>query len=333
MEWLEDSITIMGSPVLYMDIMALAWFALAWFGYGQFADANYRRRLNLIRIMDDMRTRWMHQILKRDSRISDATLVGNIVRSILFYASTSILVLLGLFTVMGSQTAGLTVLRAIPFAVGATPLMFDVKISLMVLIFIYVFFKLSWSVRQYNYVNIIIGAAPMPHEGKHHHFDYAERAGKLVGNAGRHFNMADKLAVQDGLQRGAGFLLFAVQRPQDGIGRDLVGEQPNPPAAIEQDVSPMGHFNPAAGKSLVVISAPKQGHALCQPQSPAQLNEGLAGLFLQPLHLLFRQMLFLRRFEELHIGIQPGQQTVQQAVALLVGGEHVLPPPVRLPEG
>ena len=189
MEWLEDSITIMGSPVLYMDIMALAWFALAWFGYGQFADANYRRRLNLIRIMDEMRTRWMHQILKRDSRISDATLVGNIVRSILFYASTSILVLLGLFTVMGSQTAGLTVLRAIPFAVGATPLMFDVKISLMVLIFIYVFFKLSWSVRQYNYVNIIIGAAPMPHEGKHHHFDYAERAGKLVGNAGRHFNM------------------------------------------------------------------------------------------------------------------------------------------------
>ncbi len=189
MEWLKNSITFMGTPVLYADMLALAWFALAWFGYGKFADANYHRRLNLIRIMDEMRTRWMHQIMRRENRISDATLVGNIVRAILFYASTSILVLLGLFTVLGSQSAGLQVLNSLPFTMGATPFMFDIKISLMVLIFIYVFFKLSWSVRQYNYVNIIIGAAPMPGEGKHHHFDYAERAGKLIGNAGRHFNM------------------------------------------------------------------------------------------------------------------------------------------------
>jgi len=189
MEWFEKAFYLGETSILYMDAVALFWFGACWFGYAKFADANYHRRLNLIRIMDEMRTRWMHQILKRDSRISDATLVGNIVRAILFYASTSILVLLGLFTVMGSQTAGLNVLRAIPFTMGASPFMFDIKISLMVLIFIYVFFKLSWSVRQYNYVNIIIGAAPMPGEGKHHHFDYAERAGKLIGNAGRHFNM------------------------------------------------------------------------------------------------------------------------------------------------
>jgi uncharacterized membrane protein len=118
----------MGTPVLYVDMLALAWFALAWFGYGKFADANYHRRLNLIRIMDEMRTRWMHQIMRRENRISDATLVGNIVRAILFYASTSILVLLGLFTVLGSQSAGLQVLNSLPFTMGATPFMFDIKI-------------------------------------------------------------------------------------------------------------------------------------------------------------------------------------------------------------
>lgn len=189
MHWLERSISFGGSPVLYLDMLALGWFLIGWLGYARFADHHYHKRLNLVRIMDDMRTRWMHQILRRESRIADATLIGNILRSITFFASTAILILMGLITLLGAQAQGMKVVQSIPFAIGATPLMYEVKICLLVLIFVYAFFKLTWSMRQYNYVNIIVGAAPMPDEARHHHQAYADRAGKLVGNAGRHFNM------------------------------------------------------------------------------------------------------------------------------------------------
>lgn len=188
MEWLQQSVSYQGNPVLYLDILAFAWFAFAWFGYARFADKHYGTRKNLIRIMDDMRTRWMHQMLKRDVRIADATLIGNIMRVISFFASTTILILMGIITVMGAGEQGISMVKAVPFTIGNTPLMWELKLALLALIFIYAFFKLTWSVRQYNYVSIVVGAAPMPDEHPEQHFEFADRAGKLIGNAGRHFN-------------------------------------------------------------------------------------------------------------------------------------------------
>lgn len=188
MEWLYESVAYRGNSVLHLDILAFAWFALAWFGYARFADRHYGTRKNLIRIMDDMRSRWMHQMLKRDTRIADATLIGNIMRTISFFASTTILILMGIITVMGAHDSGISMVQTIPFTMGNTPLMWELKLALLALIFVYAFFKLTWSVRQYNYVSIVVGAAPMPHEHPEQHFEFADRAGKLIGNAGRHFN-------------------------------------------------------------------------------------------------------------------------------------------------
>lgn len=189
MEWLQQSVDYQGNPILHLDIIAFFWFVLAWFGYARFADKSYGTRLNLIRIMDHMRARWMQQMLKRDVRIADATLIGNIMRVISFFASTTILILMGIITVMGSHDQGLQLVKTIPFAIGNTPLMWEFKLALLALIFIYAFFKLTWSVRQYNYVSIVVGAMPMPHEAPGHHREFAERAGKLIGNAGKHFNL------------------------------------------------------------------------------------------------------------------------------------------------
>ncbi len=188
-DWFTNPIIIEQAAILRIDIVALAWFVLCWFGYARFADRNYHRRLNLIRIMDEMRARWMHRMLERENRITDATLIGNILRSIYFFASTTILILIGLFTILGAGREGMQIVHDIPFTLGASPLMWEIKISLLMVIFVYAFFKLTWSLRQYNYACIIVGAAPPAAEVQAHHYEYAERAGKLVGNAGRHFNM------------------------------------------------------------------------------------------------------------------------------------------------
>ena len=38
------------------------------------------------------------------------------------------------------------------------------KVLLLVVVFVFAFFKLTWSLRQFNYVAILIGAAPPPED-------------------------------------------------------------------------------------------------------------------------------------------------------------------------
>jgi len=184
------SFDFQGNTILWLDVIALAWYVVLWIGFARYADLQYNKTKNLVRIMDDMRTRWMHQMIKREMRMSDATLIGNIARSISFFASTTILILIGIVTVMGShQQEGLQVVRTLPFVMGSTPLMWEFKLGLLAVVFVYAFFKLTWSLRQYNYVSIVVGAAPLPNEHKSQHKEYAQRAGRLIGNAGRQFNL------------------------------------------------------------------------------------------------------------------------------------------------
>lgn len=187
--WIHHTVNIGGAELLYLDIGAFFWFLAAWFGYASYADSQYAKRLNLIRIMDDMRERWMRQMLRRDNRMVDAALIGNIQRSISFLASTAIIILIGILSVLRAKDQGVQAIGMIPFASPISPFMYEVKTTLLALMFVYAFFKLTWSLRQYNYTSILVGAAPMHNEQKSLHKEYADRLAKLSGNAARHFNM------------------------------------------------------------------------------------------------------------------------------------------------
>jgi len=58
-------------------------------------------------------------------------------------------------------------------------------------IFVYAFFRFSWSMRQYTFVALVIGAMPPPDtfdRGLQDRQQVAERAGRLVGAAAETFN-------------------------------------------------------------------------------------------------------------------------------------------------
>lgn len=186
---LNLSFTMDGANVMLLDVIGLIFFITSWIGYSYFAEAQYGRVQNLMYVMDQMRCRWMHQILKRESRIADASLVGNLLRSISFFANTSIFILIGLVTVLGYKEDAIDMLKDIPFAVQPSPFMWELKIFVLAIIFIYAFFKFTWSLRQYNYCCILVGAAPMPDEMVEKHEEYARKAGQVIANAGKHFNM------------------------------------------------------------------------------------------------------------------------------------------------
>lgn len=188
MEVYQD-IALDQTSILLLDVVALIYFIGTWIGYSYFAEAQYARVPNLMYIMDQMRLRWMQRIMTRPNRIADASLVGNLLRSISFFANTSIFILIGLITILGYRDSAIQMIETIPFAVNASMFAWEMKIFTLIIIFIYAFFKFTWSLRQYNYCCILVGAAPMPDEDEEQHRAYSERAGRVIMNAGKHFNM------------------------------------------------------------------------------------------------------------------------------------------------
>jgi uncharacterized membrane protein len=80
--------------------------------------------------------------------------------------------------------------REIPFAARTSLLVFDLKVVLLTAIFIYAFFRFTWSVRQYTFGALLIGAAPASDQFKNDSDRqvFADRAGRVMGLAAETFN-------------------------------------------------------------------------------------------------------------------------------------------------
>lgn len=184
--------TIADLHIYHLDALAMFIYVAAWFGYSAYAGWKYPRSSNLISITTVMRVGWMRNMLARDNRMVDAALIGNLLRSITFFASTSIFVLIGLVSMLGYRDKAVAIIGSVPLAMVTNAFMWEFKIFLMAFVFIYAFFKYTWSMRLYNYANIFVGAAPPMEECKKKPAEteqYAQRGGALIANAGRHFNM------------------------------------------------------------------------------------------------------------------------------------------------
>ncbi|HTO46676.1 MAG TPA: DUF599 domain-containing protein, partial [Burkholderiales bacterium] len=73
-----------------------------------------------------------------------------------------------------------------PGAVPTSEQVWELKLLLLVSIFVYAFFKFTWSLRQFNFVGILIGAAPACEAAPED--DVWQRAGAMAVLAGEDFN-------------------------------------------------------------------------------------------------------------------------------------------------
>ncbi|MBL8697150.1 MAG: DUF599 domain-containing protein [Alphaproteobacteria bacterium] len=156
-----------------VDLFAFAVFAIAWAGYSWFADRRFAEH-GLMGATARHRIRWMEQMLARENRIYDSTLVANISRSPNFFAQTSLIILGGLIAVIGAGERVSGLVAEVPFAQRTEAAAWHLKLGIEVIIFIYAFFKFTWSMRQFNYLMIVMGAAP-PHGS-----DAARQEGRAV---------------------------------------------------------------------------------------------------------------------------------------------------------
>lgn len=150
--------------IALIDIAALVWFLVMWNGYTYFADQMSQDRLSLLTVMKKHRAGWMRQMLTRDNRIVDATIINTLMRSLSMFSSTALLILAGLLAILGSLDKVQALVQDIPFVMQASKGAWELKILTLIMIFVYAFFKFAWSLRQFNYSTILLGAAPRREE-------------------------------------------------------------------------------------------------------------------------------------------------------------------------
>lgn len=173
-------------PIL--DISALIWFLTCWVGYTWFADRRARESLTLMSAMHKYRLLWMRQMLRRDMRMVDTTIVATLARSVAFFASTTIFILAGLLAVMGAMDTAMEMIGELRYAVKSSREVWELKLFVLLLVFVYAFFKFTWSMRHFNYLSVMIGAAPDSAALPAWTESFAERTARVSSNATNTFN-------------------------------------------------------------------------------------------------------------------------------------------------
>lgn len=172
------------------DWVAVGVFFAGWTGYAWFASRLSHTRPSILASTNRIRRQWMLQITYREVRVVDGVVIQNLSTSPSFFASTTILIIGGLLAVLGSNNAE-ELVREIPFAVRTSVLVLDIKIVLLTAIFVYAFFRFTWSMRQYTFGALLMGSAPEASQFERYGLsreEYADRAGRVVGMAAETFN-------------------------------------------------------------------------------------------------------------------------------------------------
>ncbi len=179
-----------GVDVSWLDGLSLVWFGACWVGYTLFSGFRSGKRRRLQDALHAHIKQWIVVIYERDIRMVDTSVIANIGRSATFFASSSLLIIAGLLTAIGSTDKAITFLSDLPFVQHVTRQIWEFGILLMVLIFAYAFFTFTWCMRQWGFASILVGSAPLAGKGPEEERErHGEALARVVWLAIYNFNL------------------------------------------------------------------------------------------------------------------------------------------------
>lgn len=170
------------------DWIALCVFLASWIGYSRIADHGIGERIGLVGASHRHRLEWARRLMERDNRIADSALVGNLLSSVSFYANTTIYIIAGLVAALGAADRLLSFTADLPFGGAGNRELLEIKLMLLLASFVFAYFKFTWSLRQFNLLSILVGAAPLGKAGEPGIDTYAHRLAGANNLAGDDFN-------------------------------------------------------------------------------------------------------------------------------------------------
>jgi uncharacterized membrane protein len=175
-----------------LDVIALSFFAASWGAYALALETRIGARA-LNPQMDRYRRKWMERLLSRENRMIDGQVMAALQNGSAFFASTSLIAVGGVLTLLRSSDEFLSLVTALPYSVPTSRTQWEAKTMGLAIIFVYAFFKFAWSYRLFNYLSIFIGSAPLADE-QHTHAgkNFVSTASRICADAGRHFNRGQR---------------------------------------------------------------------------------------------------------------------------------------------
>jgi uncharacterized membrane protein len=170
------------------DWISLSIFFASWAGYAWYSEHSQRGANGLIHTSQHYRLTWAYRMLERDLRVADSTLIGNLVTSVSFYANTTIYIIAGLVAALGASDKLLSFTAELPFGGAGNRELLEIKLMLLLGSFVFAYFKFTWSLRQFNLLSILVGAAPLGKTGEPGIDSYARRVAGANNLAGDDFN-------------------------------------------------------------------------------------------------------------------------------------------------
>ena len=173
-----------------LDIVALVWYVGIWVSYVVYTKrCNLKNQRGLLAAMNRVREQWADALLERDNRIVDSQVINGLVRKETFFASTTLLILASTVALLGMGDQANQLFREIPFAQETPLALWELKVAVLALTFVYAFFKFTWSIRQHSYSAMLLASIPMPDKvTEQNGGQQAERLARLSNLAARHFN-------------------------------------------------------------------------------------------------------------------------------------------------
>ncbi len=181
---------IINLGISVLDIIALIWFISIWIGYIIFSKNKCKKeKIGLIAEMDTIRREWGLELLKRDNRVMDSQLINGLIRKESFFASTTMLILASTLALMGVGDQAIPLFQNIPFAQTTTTVLWELKVLVLIVVFMFAFFKFTWSIRQHSYCATLLGSIGSPDESDDKKSILkAQQFADLSSLAANHFN-------------------------------------------------------------------------------------------------------------------------------------------------
>ena len=143
----------------YFDYGALALIFVLWLVIGWRIEHPSKKHASVSVLMAGYRREWMRQMVTRDPRIYDATILGNLRQGTAFFASASMISIGGVLALVGNTE------QLIGFADDLTlnqdpRIVWELKLMVTLFFVTNAFLKFVWSNRLFGYCAVLMSSVP-----------------------------------------------------------------------------------------------------------------------------------------------------------------------------
>lgn len=169
------------------DAVAVAWLFLCFATLSRVVGQKSGKRASTETLMSRYRELWMEQMITRQPRIFDASILATLRQGTAFFASGCMIAIGGAAALLGQPDRLQSIAGNIDQSLKASPLVWEAKLFTVVFFLVIGFLRFVWAHRVFGYCGIVMAAVPNEPEDPTCQ-TMSRRAAKLANTASRSFN-------------------------------------------------------------------------------------------------------------------------------------------------